>query len=141
MLKVLAWPFWSSDWTQSKERTSRNNLSYMMTHPARGRLVNGNLCVPVLVSKYVPIPAQARGKAPGQWEWQPEWRSHSFSAVGTPASTEEQRSPRLISSIVTDLSCEGCQVLSLNSAICPFCSQSVQGILQSLPQTCSFHLI
>lgn len=35
----------------------------MMTHPARGRLVNGNLCVPVLVSKYVPIPAQGQGQS------------------------------------------------------------------------------
>lgn len=59
----LAWPFWSSDWIQSEQRTSRNNLSYMMTHPARGRLVNGNLCVPVSVSKYVPIPAQGRGQS------------------------------------------------------------------------------
>lgn len=60
----------------------------MMTHPARGRLVNGNLCVSVLVSKYVLMPARGKENAPGQWEWKVDWSSHSFFAVGTPASTE-----------------------------------------------------
>lgn len=38
---------------QSEQTASRNNLFYMMTHLARGRLVNGNFCLSVLVNKYV----------------------------------------------------------------------------------------
>lgn len=37
----------------------------MMTHFARGRLVSGNFCVPVLVSKYVTVPAQGQGQSTG----------------------------------------------------------------------------